>query len=205
MTAAVFCVQALNKPGVNRRLPVTCSLGGVLVCALVMTLGACTPSRTYVLELPPERVAVAREQVQAVRLQESVSLVEFDKELAESFREELIEALAKDPAIGVSDDAPVTLSYRFVLLSKGDVPVRVGSGLLNLLGSPFYGLGDGAVGVEVMFAHSDGSPAGRILSDGPIAGIFGSAGEAVETSAKNIAEYTKQNYTMVRSSTHDKK
>lgn len=164
-------------------------------------LAACTPSRTYVLDAPPMVNDMPPVDHRAVTLREDPSTVQIPDELRTHFRQELAEALAEDkPQLPVADPpapADLTLSYRFILLTKGNAPVRIGSGLLNLLGSPFYGLGDGAVGLEVAFLDPAGRPIGRIVSDGPIAGIFGNQKDAAKTAAQSIAKYVKMNYTLL--------
>lgn len=188
-------IRTLTFSG-RRRNRITTTLVAPLLMSL--GLGACTPSRTYVLDAPPMVNDEPAVDYRAVTLREVESTVQISPELREHFHEELVEALSEDkPLLPVADNAELVVSYRFILLTRGNTPVRIGSGLLNLLGSPFYGLGDGAVGVEVAFLGPDGRPLGRIVSDGPIAGIFGNAKDAAKTAAQSVAKYVKMNYTQL--------
>jgi len=188
----------MTLPSILRR-PVLASPSLLALPLLALALAACTPSRTYVLDAPPmvgQQPAIDHRAVAIREAQSAEPAQEVPAELREHFRGELVEALADDkPALPVVDQADLTIAYRFILLTRGNTPVRIGSGLLNLLGSPFYGLGDGAVGVEVAFLGPTGQPLGRIVSDGPIAGIFGNSKDAAKTAAQSVAKYVKVNYT----------
>lgn len=70
----------------------------------------------------------------------------------------------------------------------------MGAGVASLAGSPFYGLGDGSVAIDVTFADSRGTTMGHILVDGPIAGAFGSEGDGLNAAAGAIAKYDKSNF-----------
>lgn len=169
-----------------------------LVCVSSMALGgcflgACAPSRTYVLDAPAYTAGTSLAS-SSVSVREAPGDSGADPKLLSEFKSSLRKHLEEEPGIAVSDDAPVTLLYRFVLHTDGNAPVRVGSGLLNLLGSPFYGLGDGAVGVDVTYLDRAGQPIGRIVADGAIAGMFGSWRDAVDMAAQNVAMYTRMNY-----------
>lgn len=159
---------------------------------------ACTPARTYVLDMPvapaADLPAATSPSAPAVAIKPASENLEPSSPLLATFHSCLAKHLADSPAIELRDDAPVTISYRLILHIEGDTPVRVGSGLLNLLGSPFYGLGDGAVGFDIVYADRSGKPLGRIIAEGPISGILGTPDDAINTAARNVATFTRMNY-----------
>jgi len=159
------------------------------------TLQGCTPRQLFVLDAAPAHFTDSARGTTSVALVEVEPAVRVDDHLRTGFRVALEKAVAAEPGLRVEDLAPLLLEYRFIYLAKGDVPVRVISGIAGLFGSPFYGLGDGSVGVEVRFRQRGGEDAGRIVVGSPIAGIFGSASEANKIAAEDIALYLKTNYT----------
>jgi len=63
-----------------------------------------------------------------------------------------------------------------------------------VIGSPLYGLGEGAVGVDVLYTRLDGTALGHIVTDGLVAGAFGNTASALDEAAGFIASYTKANF-----------
>ena len=86
------------------------------------------------------------------------------------------------------------IQYRFVLFDTGSTAARIGSGVANLAGSPFFGLGDGNLGVEATFSDSMGNTLGQVVVDGPISGAFASAESGLGVAAASIAKYAKANF-----------
>lgn len=164
----------------------------------LLGLGAvqgCTPRQLFVLEAAPAYFTDPGQAATSVALVELEPTAKIGTEQRTDFRTALETSLADDPALKVDDSAPLLLEYRFVHLSTGEVPVRVISGIAGLFGSPFYGLGDGSVGVEVRFRQRGGQDAGRVVIGSPITGFFGSVAEANQNAAEDIALYLKTNYT----------
>src|SRR5262245_57447471 len=135
------------------------------LCGLAVAAG-CTSSRTFVLDpvATPRNHAVAS-------LRQLPSTVEVSPALAARFEQELARKLALSP-VDSRDTGDLTIAYRFVLFDSGSTAARVGAGIASLVGSPFYGLGDGALGVDVVFTDAGGRTVGHILVDGPISGVF---------------------------------
>lgn len=163
---------------------------GILAFLLAAAMMAgCAGGKTYVLEAPTTRARIA-----SVKLMATDGAVAASDEMKRKFAGALKASLAEEPILKVSDDAPVTITYRFVYNDAGNPAVRVGSTITNIAGSPLYGLGDGAVALEVTYLNRDGKSIGRIVTDGPISGALGNPDEALKTAAKAIAAYTKTNY-----------
>ncbi len=172
-----------------RRFPIIASLLLSLECAAVLAATGCTSGRTYVLEKPTLPDAVG-----TINVKLDPGSVAVTDQAKAKFAHELDAALACDPKLTVSPDAPLTLSYRFIYNDPGNTVVRVGSNIANIAGSPVYGFGDGAVALEVDYLDASGKRVGQIVTDGPIAGAFGNTDEAVKTAAKQVAAYTKEHY-----------
>jgi hypothetical protein len=160
----------------------------VILSALVMLAG-CTQGRTFVLSHPH---AGAVHHGVAIRPLDAA--VKVDPKADAEFRSKLSENLKKELKTEVTQEADLIVEYRFTLFEQGNTAARVGSGVASLAGSPFYGIGDGSVGVEVVFARPDGTELGHIVTDGSIAGAFGSTSSALGDAAGAIAKYTKMNF-----------
>lgn len=113
-----------------------------------------------------------------------------DQEFEASLAAELAPALAVVP----ETEADLTIQYRFVHYDSGNAVVRVGSGLAGLFGSPFYGLGDGAVGVEATFLDHQGTVMARVVVEGQIAGFFGSTDSGLESAAEAVAQFAQRHF-----------
>ncbi len=147
--------------------------------------GACTASRTFVLDAPvimPGRAGVA--------LRHAPGTVAIADSAQAHFESELAAALAAYDQPVAPGDASITLRYRFVYFDRGNPAIRIGAGAASLLGSPFYGLGDGSVGVEATYIDLSGATIARIVADGPIAGAFASRDSGLEAAAESIAKFT---------------
>lgn len=152
-------------------------------------LSACSRSRTYVLD--PVRPDARHDKV---AIQRGASTVTVDDDAAKAFETTLKDKLKSEAMIGADDAAPLIIRYRFVLFDTGSTAARVGSGVAGLVGSPFYGIGDGALGVEATFTEPSGQTLGRILVDGPVSGAFASTDSAIDAAATSIARYAKANF-----------
>ncbi|MEK6702055.1 MAG: hypothetical protein AABZ53_07320 [Planctomycetota bacterium] len=164
----------------------------VLTSLLVLagaTLAGCSTSHTFVLD-----PAMPRMSHMTAALQQGSSTVKVDEKTARAFEAKLGERLRTEAKITASPTAELVIQYRFVLYETGSTAARLGSGVASLAGSPFYGIGDGTVGIEATFTDALGHPMGRILVDGPIAGAFASADSALDTAATSIARYTRANF-----------
>lgn len=149
----------------------------------------CTSSRTFVLQQPmPGTVHTG------LSLKPLDSSVRVDPEAQKDFEKRLFDKLKDQIGVAPSDHGDLVVQYRFTLFDQGAGAARVGSTIANIVGSPFYGLGDGAVGVEVVYAKQDGTQLGHIVTDGAISGAFGTTSGALDDAAASIAKYTKANF-----------
>lgn len=162
----------------------------VLTLAGLVLLPACTSSKTFVLQ--PVREGEISGRVALSRM-EATAMV--DPKAHADFEARLTEELGRQVGATVGDPADLIVQYRFVLFDQGSSGARVGSGIASLAGSPLYGVGDGAVGVEIVYKRPDGMTIGHIVTDGPIAGAFGSTSGAIGAAAASVAKYTKANFT----------
>lgn len=162
---------------------------GLAALAASSFLAACTTSRTFVLE----PAMGARVHI-ATSIERLPSTVEIDPALATTFESQLTRKLAPETSVVAGDSGDLSIRYRFVLYDTGSTAARVGAGVASLAGSPFYGLGDGALGVDVTFTSADGRVRGHIVVDGPISGAFGSTESGLASAAASIAKYTKANF-----------
>lgn len=162
----------------------------VLAMSGLLLMSACTSSRTFVLQ--PVRGGEIAGHVALSRM-EATTMV--DPKANADFEARLTEELQSQVGATLGDPADLIVQYRFVLFDQGSSGARVGSGLASLAGSPLYGVGDGAVGVEVVYKKPDGSTIGHIVTDGPISGAFGSTSGAIGAAAASVAKYTKANFT----------
>lgn len=158
-----------------------------LAAALGM-LGGCVSSRTFVLERADESAIYM-----GVRFEQLPATVGVRPELARRF-EERVSGKLGGGCIANSPAADLVITYRFVLFDNGNSAARLGAGIASLAGSPFYGVGDGSLGVEVTYSDQHGDALGRIVVDGPIAGLFGSAEDGVDAAAASVAAYTTAHF-----------
>jgi hypothetical protein len=163
----------------------------VLLAALSLILATgCTSSKTFVLQ--PVREGVIHGHVALSRLEATTNV---DPKAYTDFEAKLTEQLKAQVGAPIGQPTDLTLEYRFVLFDQGSTGARLGSGLAGLAGSPVYGVGDGAIGVEIVYKRPDGSTIGHIVTDGPISGAFGSTSGALDSAAAAVAKYTKANFT----------
>lgn len=161
-----------------------------LIVVSLSGLASCTGSRTFVLQ--PVQGGELHGHIALSRM-ESTSTV--DAKANEEFEAKLTDHLRTDVGASIGVPPDLVLQYRFVLFDTGSTGARVGSGLASLAGSPLYGIGDGSVGVEVVYKRPDGTTLGHIVTDGPISGAFGSTSGALDSAAAAVARYTKANFT----------
>jgi hypothetical protein len=157
---------------------------------LLALLSGCTSSKTFVLKPIPEGTSLGR-----IAVKPAESTTRIDPSAQSDFQSRLANQLKQVVGADVADPADLIVQYRFVLFDQGSSAVRVVSGLSNVAGSPIYGLGDGDVGVEVLYLKPDGTPIGHIVTDGPISGALGSTSAALDSAAASVAKYTKANFT----------
>lgn len=173
----------------NQRSSLRCGLV-LLACLFVPTIvGGCSSSRTFVLQQPKPGTVHA-----GLSLKPMDSSVRVDPEAQKDFETRLSAKLKDQIGVEPSDHGDLIVQYRFTLFDQGAGAARVGSTIANIVGSPFYGIGDGAVGVEVVYARPDGTQLGHIVTDGSISGAFGSTSGALDDAAASIAKYTKANF-----------
>jgi len=161
-----------------------------------LAMGGCTPSRTFVL-LQPSRVTVPR----TLALRHDPATATVDPKDTERFEKKLAGKLKSVGGFEMGDPAELVIEYRFVLYDTGSEAARVTSGVAGVVGSPFYGIGDGSIGVEVTYATPDGARVGHIVTDGPISGAFASSDSAMDAVATEIAKYTRKNFATAQAGT----
>lgn len=163
---------------------------GLVLAALTLAApGGCTSRHTFVLERPAE---VTAHHGLAIALVPGTASV--DEEDQTDFRTELSERLSTRCKLVAAEQAQITLQCRLVHFDEGNVALRVGSGVAGLFGSPFYGLGDGNVGVEATFLDRRQTVLARVVVDGPIAGVFASPSSGLSAAAESIAEFTFKHF-----------
>ena len=169
----------------SRRTPLA------LLAALSLALAAgCSSSKTFVLQ--PVREGVIHGHIALSKLEPTTNV---DADTYATFETSLTKQLKSQVGAPIGQPTDLTLEYRFVLFDQGSTAARLGSGLAGLAGSPVYGVGDGAIGVEVVYKRPDGTTIGHIVTDGPISGAFGSTSGALDSAAAAVAKYTKANFT----------
>jgi hypothetical protein len=177
--------QSPLRPALHPSAPALLSA----VCVAAGALPGCVSSHTFVLQRPEPR-----HHYNTVALAQQESTVDVDADSADHFRAALEASLSRDAGLAIQPAADLVIRYKFTLFESGEPAVRVGSGVANLAGSPLYGLGDGVVGVEVVFADLLGHTLGHIVADGPVTGAFGSSDAALDSAAVAIARYTKAQF-----------
>jgi hypothetical protein len=165
----------------------------VALAALALAVTGCAPSRTYVLSAPAGGTA-SPTAVTGYSLRAMTPSVRTEAGLDDRLAAALAEKLKARFGAAPVETGDLIIEHRFVLFEGGNPVLRVGSTLTNLAGSPIYGLGDGAVGVEVRFRRADGAELGHIVTDGSIAGAFGSTSAALDEAAGSIATFAGMNF-----------
>lgn len=165
-------------------------LTSLLLASIALVTFGCSMSRTLELERP--RQGEMHGAVQIEKLE--TSTVDVNPNIEAACANALVKHLAAKPALTISKDAPLRLQYRFVQFDPGSTIKRVGSTAANLAGSPVYGIGDGALAIEVFYVLPDGTSVGHIISDGPITGPLATSTSAASSAAESIARYTKDHY-----------
>lgn len=169
----------------------TSPLARLLLSAALMSagLGGCVSSKTFVLQ------PVTDGQIHGqIALEPSPASVKVEEGAVKDFEASLAKHLREYVGATTGRPADLVVQYRFVLFDQGSGVGRVGSGLAGLAGSPVYGIGDGAVGVEIVYKRADGTTIGQIVTDGPISGAFGTTSGALDSAALAVAKYTKANF-----------
>jgi hypothetical protein len=162
----------------------------LLLLLFLLLLPGCVSSKTFVLQPIPTGTHLGR-----IALKPADSTAHIDPRSQSDFQARLAAQLKNVVGADVADPPDLIVQYRFVLFDKGSGPARVVSGLTNIAGSPIYGLGDGDVGIEVLYLKPDGTLIGHIVTDGPISGALGSTSAALDSAAASVAKYTKANFT----------
>lgn len=182
MTQPLSTSCAPKHPATGRRT--------AAVLALAALLTGCTSGHTFILSRP-----AARRSYPAVALREGASTATLDPEFKDYFLKQLRSELAEKPALAISDESPaLTLEYRMVTYDKGVAAARVVNGVIQLAGVPVSGMGDGTVGIEVLYKDRSGAVVAQIVADGPIRGPLGSTKGGLDMAAENIAAFTKQQF-----------
>lgn len=120
-----------------------------------------------------------------------------DPELRDRFEQELRRLLRKHPEIHLTDDAgesALVMEYRLITRDEGNAAARIGNGVIQVVGLPVSGLGDGTMGVEVRFLDASGHRIAHIVAHGPVAGVFGSPGRGMELAAASVAEFVRETF-----------
>ncbi len=161
-------------------------VAGLLIVSVFALQVGCVAGRTFVLERPAPSTVYS-----GVALRPMGEQIEVDPAVQLAFHDILVRKLTEELGVVPDDKGDLLMQYRITLFDEGEGAVRVGSTLTNFVGSPFYGLGDGAVGIEVRFVRRDGTTLGHIVTDGSISGAFGSSSGALEDAAGSIVKYVK--------------
>lgn len=165
-------------------------VASLIFLILAAALPGCVSSKTFVLEPVPSGSMFGR-----IALKPAEATITVDPKAQADFHGKLSDQLKKFVGVELTDPPDILVQYRFVLFEQGSGATRIVSGLTNVAGSPIYGLGDGSIGVEVIYLKPDGTRVGHIISDGPITGAFGTTGSALDAAAVSVAKYTKANFT----------
>lgn len=160
--------------------------------ASVAFFAGCASNRTYVLQPIMQPTAIARPASVSVKALDP--FVEVSPEDRAHFETDLAVMLKQIYGASPSQGGDVVLNYRFVLNDKGNAAYRVGSNVLNLVGSPFYGFGDGNIGVEVVYTRRDGTRLAHIVVDGTLSGAFGNTESAISEATTSIARFTQEHF-----------
>ncbi len=126
---------------------------GTLVVGVACSgaLTSCTGSRTFVLEH-----ASGRDPHMVVSIRRLGSTVPVAPELATRLEARVARDLGPSARVDGSGAGDLVIGYRFVLFESGNAAARAGAGIATLAGSPFCGVGEGALGVDVQFSDAAG-------------------------------------------------
>jgi hypothetical protein len=153
----------------------------VVLAGLVFLVG-CGAGKTLVMSPPDTKV-----QVTSIEVFEGKSTVKVPDEVKKTFHDKLQELLYEDGTFHKGTD--LKLRYRFIQFNPGNQFTRwFWGGIGNA--------GEGALTIEVKYLSATDAELATIQSEGKIgSGAFGgSFNFAVGKAAKEIAEYTKQNF-----------
>ncbi len=148
----------------------------------LMFLVGCGAGKTLVMAPPDTKLRVT-----SVELTEGKSTVNVPDKVKTTFYDKLQKLLYEDGAFQKGSD--LKLQYRFVQFNPGNQFTRwLWGGIGNA--------GEGSLTVEVKYFDATGKELATIQSEGKIgSGVFGgSLNFAIDKAAKEIAEYTKQNF-----------
>ena len=162
------------------------------VCTLALTLGGCAAGHIFVLDRPEGMPAYS-----TVYLYEGGSTAALEPAQKEHFESMLRTRLRREPALGLSEsprDDALSIEYRIVALDKGSAAARVVNGAIQVVGVPVSGLGDGTLGVDVIYRDRSGAAIAHIVADGPIAGLLGSTNAGLDSAAESISAFTKKTF-----------
>ncbi len=157
--------------------------------AVGLFAGGCTQSHTFVL-----RPVTMPTRLMSTSIVVAPSTVGVTPAIQTLFEKKLAEKLRPEAMVQAGAAGDLVIQYRFVLYDTGNTAARIGSGVANLAGSPFFGIGDGSLGIEATYSDSMGNILGQIVVDGPISGAFASAEGGLDSAATSIAKYAKANF-----------
>jgi hypothetical protein len=161
----------------------------LLLIGMVAVMHGCVSGHTFVLERPAMPLSIDR-----VRPAAEVAL---DPTLRDRFEQELRRRLRKHPEIHITNDAgesALVMEYRLITRDEGNAAARVGNGVIQVIGVPVSGLGDGTMGVEARFLDASGNRIAHVVAHGPVAGIFGSPERGMELAAASVAEFVRETF-----------
>lgn len=168
--------------------PATLKLASTIAAAAFL-LG-CASGHTFVLQAHRPGPAPM-----SFALKEGASTVEVQPELRDYFRTALATRLERGSMLKPAESAPdLIVEYRFVAFDAGKAGARVVNTAIQVVGVPVSGIGDGNLGVDVVYRNRDGRALSQIVADGPIAGLFGSSRSGLDTAAASIAAYTQETF-----------
>jgi len=153
-----------------------------LLITIIIILVGCGAGKTMVLK-PSE----TKMHVSTVDAFEGDSTVNIPEEAKSVFREKLNKLLYKSE--GFQKGNELKIRYRFIQYNPGSQFTRyMWGGLGNM--------GEGTLTIEAKYLDTNDKEIATIQSEGKIgSGVFGgSFNYAIEKCAKEIAEYTKQNF-----------
>ena len=153
----------------------------------LLLLAGCSSSHTFVLDPP-----TGPRTHNVVAVKQIPSWMPIPADVSTAFEKKIAGKLPPE-AKPAGDTTPpdLVIQYRFVLFDTGSSAARIGSGVASLAGSPFYGVGDGTLGVDVIFTDPAGTALARIVVDGPVSGVFGTTDAGLNKASLAIVNYTK--------------
>ncbi len=153
-----------------------------LLLTATLIFAGCGAGKTMVIK-PPETKIIAP----SVVVMEGKSTVNVPDEIKTKFREKLNKQLYEEGGFQKGD--AIKIEYRFIQYDPGSQFTRwFWGGIGNA--------GEGSITIEAKYFDADGREISTIQTEGKISsGFFGGAFElALEKAAKEIAEYTKNNF-----------